>query len=70
MDLYDIGILAFCIIMVCLILISISKNILTEYGVGLLIAILVLGIIGHNIWIDFHIWELLKEINLPFLKNK
>jgi hypothetical protein len=70
MNLYDIGILSFCIIMFCLIFISVSKNILTEYGVGLLIAGLVLGIIGYNIWIDFQVWELLRKIYSSFLKNE
>lgn len=70
MNLYDIGFLTFCIIMICLIFIGVSKNVLTKYGIGLLIGILVLGIIAYNIWVDFQIWEMLKRIDLTPLEDK
>jgi hypothetical protein len=56
--------------MICLIFIGVSKNVLTKYGIGLLIGILVLGIIAYNIWVDFQIWEMLKRIDLTPLEDK
>jgi hypothetical protein len=64
MGVYDIGFIVFCAIMFCLICISVSKNILTKYGIGLLIAVLVFGIIGYNIWAIFQVNEVLDTIEL------
>jgi hypothetical protein len=62
MPLYDIVFLIFIGIMLGLIFLGVSKNTLTEYGVGLLICILVLGIIGYNIWMDITVWDASKNI--------
>jgi hypothetical protein len=64
MDLCDIGFLTFCVIIICLFFIGISRNLLTKYGVGLLIGILVLGIVGYNIWANFQVRELMQRIDL------
>jgi hypothetical protein len=53
--------------MVCLIFVGIVKNVLTEYGVGLLIGMLVFGIIGYNILIDLQIIKI-NKIDLPPLE--
>jgi hypothetical protein len=47
-----------------LILIGISKNVLTEYGAGLLIGIFVLAIIGYDIWENFQFKETMQKIDL------
>jgi hypothetical protein len=62
MTLYEIIFLIFFIIMVSIIFVGISKNILTEYGIGLLIGILVFGIIGYNVLMNLAVWEALKNI--------
>jgi hypothetical protein len=41
--------------------------VLTEHGVGLLIGILVLGIIGYNIWTDLRMLKI-NKIELPPLE--
>jgi hypothetical protein len=64
MGIYNIGFLAFCIILVLLIFIGVSRNILTNYGVGLLVGILVLGIIGYDIWANLKAQELMREADL------
>jgi hypothetical protein len=64
MGTYDIGFIFFCVIMLCFIFIGISKNILTGHGVGLLIAILVLGIIGYDLWVTFQVQEAMNQIEL------
>jgi hypothetical protein len=64
MGAYNIGFLAFCIILVSLILIGVSKNVLTNYGAGILIGILVFGIIGYDIWANRKAQELMREIDL------
>jgi hypothetical protein len=53
--------------MICLIFIGIIKNILTEYGSGFMIGVLVLGIIGYNIWTDLQTLKI-KKIELPPLE--
>jgi hypothetical protein len=53
--------------MICLIFIGIIKNILTEYGAGFLIGVLVLGIIGYNIWTDLQTLKV-NKIELPPLE--
>jgi hypothetical protein len=63
MGLYGIGFLIFCVVLACLILICTLTNILTEYGIGLLIGILVIGIIGYDIWEDFQFREMMREID-------
>jgi hypothetical protein len=62
MTLYEIISLIFFIIMVSIIFVGISKNILTGYGFGLLIGILVFGIIAFNILMNLTVWEALKNI--------
>jgi hypothetical protein len=64
MGIYNIGFLAFCIILALLIFIGVSKNILTNYGVGLLVGILVLGIISYDIWANLKAQELMREADL------
>jgi hypothetical protein len=66
MGLYNIAFLIFCVILICIIFIVISKNILTEYGVGLLIGILVIGIIGWDIWVNIQYWEMMRKIDLAY----
>jgi hypothetical protein len=62
MALYDIGFLIFFVIMLYLIFFCILKNVVSDYGAGLLIGILVFGIIGYNIWMNFTAWEVIKNI--------
>lgn len=64
MELYNICFLIFCMILSLLILIGISKNVLTEYGAGLLIGIFVLAIIGYDIWENFQFKETMQKIDL------
>jgi hypothetical protein len=64
MGVYNIGFLVFCIILVLLIFVGISKNILTNYGVGLLVGILVFGIISYDIWANLKAQELMREVDL------
>jgi hypothetical protein len=64
MGIYNIGFFIFCIILILLTFIGVSKNILTEYGLGLLIGVLVLGIIGYDIWEDVQIREIMQKIDL------
>jgi hypothetical protein len=64
MGVYNIGFLAFCTVLVLLIFVGFSKNILTNYGVGLLIGILVFGMIGYDIWVSLKVQELMREADL------
>jgi hypothetical protein len=64
MGVYNIGFLVFCIIFTLVIFIGVSKNMLTSYGVGLLIGIFVFGIIIYDIWVNFKAQELMRKINL------
>jgi hypothetical protein len=68
MNLYDIGFLVFCMVITCLILFGVTKNVLTEYGVGLLIGVLVFGIIGYNSWTDIQNLKIIKSIDPPSLE--
>jgi hypothetical protein len=63
MELYDIGFLALCGITIYLILVGVSQNILTRYGVGLLISVLALAIIGYYIWASIHVYDAMKATN-------
>ena len=65
MDLFNIGFLTFCVILILLIFIGVSKNVLTRYGVGLLIGILVLGVISYDILANLQFREVIQEIDLP-----
>jgi hypothetical protein len=51
-----------------LILAGISKNVLTKYGVGLLVGILCFGIIGYNTWVIFNIQEATQKVGLTPLE--
>jgi hypothetical protein len=64
MNLYDIGFLSFCVIMICFAFEGMSKNILTQYGFGVLIAVIVIGIIGYDIWTSFQVREVMQHIDL------
>jgi hypothetical protein len=64
MGLYDIGFLSFCVIMICLVFVCVSKNILTRYGFGVLIAVIVIGIIGYDIWANFQVREVTRQVDL------
>jgi hypothetical protein len=66
MGLYNIGFLTFCVILSCIIFIGILKNILTEYGFGLLIGILVIGIISWDILVTFQYREIIRKIDLTY----
>jgi hypothetical protein len=64
MGVYNIGFLAFCVVLVLLISVGFLKNILTNYGIELMVGILILGIISYDIWTNFKAHELMKEIDL------
>jgi hypothetical protein len=64
MGMYNIGFFAFCIILALSIFIGVSENILTKYGVGLLIGILVLGIIGYDIWANLKFQKIMEKVDL------
>jgi Kef-type K+ transport system membrane component KefB len=64
MGLYNIMFSIFCVILILLLFLDISKNVLTKYGVGLLIGILVFGIIGYNIWENYQVQEIIQDIDL------
>jgi hypothetical protein len=49
--------------MFCLLCIGISKNILTRYGAGILLAVLIFGIIGYDIWAAFQVKKTLDKID-------
>jgi hypothetical protein len=63
MEYYDIIIFASCILLILLILIGVSRNILTEYGIGILIGILVFGIIGYSIFVNVQDKKFLKKVD-------
>jgi hypothetical protein len=47
-----------------LIFLGLLKNILTKYGVGILIGILVLGIIGYDVWEGYQIQKIIQNIDI------
>jgi hypothetical protein len=67
MGICTIGFFVFCVAMVIFIFVGIQKNILTRYGVGLLIAIFVFEVIGYDIWEDYQIRSTLELINTASL---
>jgi hypothetical protein len=64
MGLYNIVFFFVCIAIICLAFVGVSKNILTQYGVGLLIAIFVFVIIGYDLWVNFYVCETMRKIEL------
>jgi hypothetical protein len=64
MGIYDIGFIVFRVIVFFLICAGVSKNVLTKYGVGILLAVLFLGIIGYDIWATFQVKESINRIDL------
>lgn len=62
MGLYNIVFTVFCIILILLTFLGLSKNILTSYGVGLIIGIFVFGIISYDVWVNFQIREILQQV--------
>jgi hypothetical protein len=61
---YDVWFILFCVIFISLIFISIAKNILTNFGIGLLIGIFIFGIICYDILEELEIQKLRQNFNL------
>jgi hypothetical protein len=61
---YNIWFILFCIVFISLVFIGILKNILTSFGVGLLVGIFILVIIGYDLLIDLRAQELIQKFNL------
>jgi predicted membrane protein len=70
MNLYDISFSIFCVILILLILFGVSKNILTKYGVWLLVSILILGIISYDILASLQVREVIQKIDLADADTK